>query len=92
LDNHEIWRDCFGNWPAEVPRRGVLVTQFNEQIAFDGFMTGQDMLLMERRAPDTVGARKVALPYRDIAALKYIDVIKGKSFEAAGFKGTLPQG
>ena len=50
------------------------------------------MLLLERRAPDTVGARKVVLPYRDIAALKYIDVIKGKAFEAAGFKGILPQG
>ncbi len=29
------WRQCFQNWPAEVDRRGVLVTSFGEQIAFD---------------------------------------------------------
>jgi hypothetical protein len=87
-DVAEIWRQCFQQWPAELDRRGVLVTSFDEQIPFEGFATSEEMLLVERRAPDTVGARIVLVAYHNIQAVKIVDVVKLKSFQALGF--TLP--
>ena len=85
-----VWRDYFLNWPKELPRRGVLVTNFDEQIPFDGFMTTPELLLVERRTPDTIGARKLILPYANILGIKLTDVVKAKAFAAAGFVGELP--
>jgi hypothetical protein len=90
-DVAEIWRNCFRQWPAEVERRGVLVTSFGEQIAFDGFATSDDMLLIERRTPDTVGARTVLLAYQNIQAVKIIDVVKAKTFHTMGFVVAAPE-
>lgn len=87
-DAAEIWRQCFHGWPADVPRRGVLVTSFGEQVPFEAFHTGSDLLLIERRAPDTVGARMVLIAYQNIVALKVVDVVKAKSFAALGFQVT----
>jgi hypothetical protein len=81
----DVWRDCLRNWPAEVERRGVLVTVFGEQIAFNNFATSDTMLLVERIAPDTVGARTVLVDYQQVAALKLTDVVKMKSFQSLGF-------
>ena len=85
MDAADIWRKCFSQWPAELERRGVLVTSFGEQIAFEGFATSDEMLLVERRAPDTVGARTVILAYQAITALKIVDVTKPKAFQSMGF-------
>jgi hypothetical protein len=90
MDVATVWRDFFVKWPKELPRQGVLVTNLDEQIGFAGFMTGETMLLVDRRAPDTVGARKVILPYANIAALKLVDVVKAKTLQSAGFVGDLP--
>jgi hypothetical protein len=79
------WRNCFRQWPSDLDRRGVLVTSFGEQIVFDAFATSDDMLLLERKAPDTVGARTVILPYQHIQALKIVDVTKVKTFQSMGF-------
>jgi len=87
-DAAQIWRDYFARWPADVERRGVVVTAFGEQIPFESFSTSPDLLLIERRTPDTVGARSVIVPYGSIAGLKLVDVIKAKTFQAMGF--TLP--
>ncbi len=84
-DAAETWRNCFRQWPAELERRGVLVTNFNEQILFNNFSTSDDMLLIERQAPDTVGARLVLVAYRNIDALKIVDVVKMKAFQSMGF-------
>ncbi len=86
----DVWRKCFGSWPAEVERRGVLVTSFDEQIPFESFAASPDMLLIERRSPDTLGARMVLIAYQDIRALKIVDVLKAKAFQALGF--TIPPG
>lgn len=85
MDAAEIWRQCFDNWPPEMARRGVLVTSFGEQIPFDGFATSPELLLIERRTPDTVGARSLLIAYHTIAALKIDDVVKMKTFESMGF-------
>ena len=89
MDVAETWRNCFRQWPSDLERRGVLVTSFGEQIVFDGFATSEDMLLLERKAPDTVGARTVILPYPNIQALKIVDVTKVKTFQSMGFTSPL---
>jgi len=81
----DVWRDYFRNWPAEVERRGVLVTLFGEQIAFNNFATSDTILMVERLAPDTVGARTVFVDYQQVAAVKITDVVKMKSFQSLGF-------
>jgi hypothetical protein len=84
-DAVEVWRNCFRNWPADLPRRGVLVTSFNEQVPFENFSASDQQVLIERRAPDTVGARMVMVPYQCILALKIVDVVKPKAFSQLGF-------
>lgn len=85
MDAAEYWRKCFENWPTDVERRGVIVTNFDEPIGFEAFSTSGDMLLVERRTPDTVGARMVIVPFQNILALKIVDVVKMKSFQCMGF-------
>ena len=61
------------------------MTSFDEQIPFVNFSASSEMLLVERRAPDTVGARLVMLPYLNIVGLKIVDVFKPKVFAAMVF-------
>lgn len=56
MDPAQAWVDLFARWPASVARKGVLVTNFGEQILFSGFMASPTMLMIERQTPDTVGA------------------------------------
>jgi hypothetical protein len=86
MDAAAVWKDYFARWPAEVNRAGVIVTNFDEQIPFDGFATSENMLLVERRNPDTMGARKILLPYSAIVAVKIVDVVKVKAFASFGFQ------
>jgi hypothetical protein len=84
------WRDYFAAWPKDLPRRGVLVVTFGEQIPFEGFLTTDNLLLVERRTPDSIGARKVIVPFGQVQAIKLIDVVTVKALRAAGFAGELP--
>jgi hypothetical protein len=68
------WKSLFVSWPAELNRRGILVTAFGEQIPFSGFLTAEGLLLLERSTPDSMGARTVMLPYDQVAAIKLTDV------------------
>ena len=90
MDAHTVWREFFQNWPKGLPRTGVLVTNYDEQVPFAGFMTSDTMLLIERRAPDTIGARKVLVPYGNVLAIKLVEVARAKVFQASGFAGELP--
>ena len=90
MDASGIWKHCFCNWPADVPRRGVLVTSYDDQIPFDGFCTSEHLLLVERRTPDTSGARQVLIAYQNIVAVKITDVVKVKSFVPLGFTEPRP--
>jgi hypothetical protein len=80
------WQLLFLNWPADMPRKGVLVTAF-DQVPFHEFMTHANFLLVQRRAPDTVGARDVLVPYDQITGLKLTEVVKTKSLKDMGFAG-----
>ena len=65
-----------GRWPN--PR----VTFNREAVAG----VSENMLLVERRNPDTLGARKILLPYSAIVAVKIVDVVKVKAFASFGFQ------
>jgi hypothetical protein len=82
----EYWRSLFENWPASVPRRGLLITTFNESIPFVKYLMSGGILLLEREIPDTTGARKVMVAYDAIAAVKITDVVELANFQALGFQ------
>jgi hypothetical protein len=65
------------------------VTTVNEAIPFSGFLVSDSLLLLERQMPDTVGARKVLMPFGSILMLKICDVVSAKTFNHAGFTGSL---
>jgi len=83
------WRDLFRRWPAELPRRGIIMTSMGEGIPFSGFLTCEGFLLVARTTPDSAGARTVVLPYENVVALKLTDVVKPKVFAMLGFEGEL---
>lgn len=85
MDFNTHWRDYFGRWPQAMARKGVLVTTF-DQIPFVNFATSDAMILLERMAPDTSGARVVAVPYGNIQAVKFTDVINPNLYAEFGFK------
>ncbi|HUY89313.1 MAG TPA: hypothetical protein VMV10_11310 [Pirellulales bacterium] len=89
VEGDSPWRRFFEAWPKDLAPRGVLVTKFQEQIPFEGFLASDAMLLVERKTPDTIGARKVLTPFDEIAAIKFVDVVRSKSFEPLGFAGKL---
>jgi hypothetical protein len=76
----------FENWPASVPRRGLVITIFNESIPFVSYMMSGGILLLERDRPDTMGARKVMIAYDAISAVKITDVVELANFQALGFQ------
>jgi hypothetical protein len=79
------WRELFAAWPADMPRRAVVVTAMNEQIPFSEFQMGEAFLLLERAMPDSLGARMVVVPYEQIVALKLTEVVQSKSLRSLGF-------
>jgi hypothetical protein len=85
----DTWRDVFANWPAAIPRRGVLVSTLNEPVPFKSFLTKGDTLLLERANPDSVGARFILLAYDAIHMLKLTDPLKESVLTAAGYAGQL---
>ncbi|REK11587.1 MAG: hypothetical protein DWQ37_13825 [Planctomycetota bacterium] len=90
-DLTEMWRRCFTQWPEEIERRGVVVTNFDEQIAFEAFAASPEMVVVERRAPDTVGGRTVVIPYQSILAVKIVSVVKLRAFKSLGFEAPPPR-
>ena len=86
MNTGEYWRAMFENWPSSVPRRGLVITTFNESIAFVNYMMSGGILLLERDRPDTVGARKVMIAYDAISAVKITDVVELANFQALGFQ------
>jgi hypothetical protein len=93
LPEHPIntWRDVFCHWPAEMPRRGVLVAAFGEQIPFSSFSSIEAFLLVERQSPDAMGARMILLPYDKILGLKIVDVLKPRALQSFGFEPPAPK-
>lgn len=80
-----IWRDTFANWPAQFRRKGVLIPSFGEPTPFVDFVMTKDLVVLERATPDNAGARRVAVPFSMIEAVKYTEPLKTDQFLKAGF-------
>jgi len=83
LKNH--WKDLFQAWPADLPRRGVLITTWDEQIPFSSFLTSEAFLLLERTTPDSLGGRAILLPFTNVVGVKIVDPLKPKAYQPLGF-------
>jgi len=80
-------RRIFAEWPASIPRTGLIVTSFGEQIQFVSYMLSGDLILIERKTPDALGSRRVIISFESIIALKILDAIEMARFTAMGFQG-----
>ena len=85
----DAWKAYFSNWPEDLAKQGILITNFDEQIPFAGFLTSNTFLLLDRKTPDSLGARTVILSYGNVTALKVTDVVDQKIFRSIGFEGSL---
>jgi hypothetical protein len=90
MDEALVWRKFLVEWPKDVARVGVVVTAI-EQIPFVDFMLSESIGLFERRAPDTVGGRRVLVPYTKIAAIKIVEPTTNEMYLAWGFRGSKNQ-
>lgn len=81
----QIWRKYFATWPTQFKRRGVVIPSFGEAIAFIDFVMNEDVVVLERPTPDSVGARRVAIPFQMIETVKYTEPLKTEQFLKSGF-------
>ena len=86
-----IWRKFLASWPKGLNQSGVVVTSTNEQVPFCSYLMAEHVVMLERPAPDTVGARKVLMPYSKIDAIKITEAVGNEVFTDAGFIDTKPQ-
>jgi hypothetical protein len=84
-----VWKNTFNNWPAGIQRRGIVLSTLNEPMPFKGFLVKDDVLLLERTNPDSLGARFILLSFDAINCVKLVDPLKESVFTAAGFLGKL---
>ncbi|MGE3315176.1 MAG: hypothetical protein AB7O26_08665 [Planctomycetaceae bacterium] len=86
MNANESWRPIFENWPQSLPKEGLIVTTFQEQIPFNNFLISGGVLLVERDKPDSFGARKVMISYDAISAVKFTNVLELARYQALGFQ------
>ncbi len=82
----DTWRNLFQHWPAAMPKQGIVVTTFADQITFVNFLVSGTAVLLERDKPDTLGARKIILDYSAISALKLTDPGDIARYQVLGFQ------
>ena len=80
-----IWRNFFASWPSQLSHTGVVVASGIEQTPFVSFLMAEHVVMLERPAPDTVGARKVIVPYCKINSVKITEAVGHDVFLASGF-------
>ena len=86
-----IWRNFFASWPDGLRQSGVIVASNADQVPFVSFLMAEHVVMLERPAPDTVGARKVVMPYNQIQAIKITDPVGNDVFADAGFIESKPR-
>ncbi len=91
MTTQNTWKVTFTGWPTNVAHRGIVLTSLNESIPFKGFMIKDDLLLLERANPDSLGARFILIGFDGIHSVRFTDPIKESIFTAAGFTGKLSQ-
>ncbi len=86
MHSADAWRSLFENWPASIPRGGIMITSYGESIPFKDFLISGSIVLIERETPDSLGARKVMVAYDGIAALKITNPMELARFQVMGFQ------
>ncbi len=89
MESAEAWRSLFEGWPETIPRKGLLVTSFNETIPFVGFLISAGLVIVERDKPDGHGGRKVIVAYDAIRAIKIADPTELARFQVMGFQAPM---
>jgi hypothetical protein len=89
MNSSVVWKNAFNHWPTGIPRRGIVISTLNEPMPFKGFLVKDDLLLLERNNPDSLGARFILLSFDAINSVKLTDPLKESTFTAAGFLGKL---
>jgi hypothetical protein len=91
MNAQSLWKTTFYEWPAGIPRRGVLINSLNESMPFKSFLVREDTLLLERTNPDPLGSRFILLSFDSISSVRFVDPIKESLLNGAGFVGKLAQ-
>ena len=86
------WQRFMNQWPKGLQRQGVIITNWDEQVPFSSFLTNDDLVMFERRNPDTNGARRLLIGYAAIKAIKIVEVVKDAPFLESGFAGPVKAG
>ena len=81
----EKWKSFFIDWPAELPRSGVLLTNLNEAMPFRNFWLKDGLLMLERTVPDALGGRFLLLGFEVINSVKFISPLTEDTIAKAGF-------
>lgn len=85
------WKALFTNWPAGIPRRGIVVNSLNESLPFKSFMLKDESLLLERTNVDSLGARFILLGFDAVHSVRFVDPLKESVLTTAGFVGKLAE-
>jgi len=85
INTPESWRTLFENWPDAIPRQGIVMTP-QEGIPFINYLISGSLVILERDKPDTLGARKVIIPYDNIVGLKLPSPLELVKFQVMGFQ------
>ena len=80
----KFWRTFLTQWPTNLAHRGVIVA-CGEQVSFVEFLVGEEAVLIERLAPDSVGGRKLIVPYSQIVTIKITESVDSDLFVPCGF-------
>ena len=87
---NSTWKNFLTNWPADFPRRGVLLSVINETIPFNNFWLQDEIVLLERKNPDTSGSRFIMITFDRIDSVRLIDPISEAAIATAGFGAAAP--
>ena len=79
------WKSLFIEWPACLPRRGVVLSTLNETMPFTNFWLRGETLMLERKNPDTSGSRYILMSYEGIDSVRFIDPLSDDVIASAGF-------
>lgn len=89
MQSVEGWRSILENWPEVIPKKGIVVTTYQESIPFQNYLLSNGIVLFERDKPDSLGSRKVMLSYEAICAIKLTDTMELARYQVMGFQPTL---
>ncbi len=85
MSTAQNWKSLFIEWPASLPRRGVVLSTLNETMPFTNFWLRGEMLMLERKNPDTAGSRYILMSYGGIDSVRFIDPLSDDAIASAGF-------